>query len=360
MNHPPSLISRQERLQPHGTVSIKARPSTSHRPKALYAMESWAFDQIYKVQARKEISKLTDIPALRQTASSLENNPAQLAEVEIIFTGWSCPRLDERFLRAAPHLRAVFYGAGTIRQVVTDAFWKRNILITNAVVANGIPVSEYTLAQILFCLKRGWQTALHYRKQRRFTELPPVSGGYHSTVGLVALGVIGRKVCKLLQPFDLSVIAHDPYVSAKEALDLGVELRSLPELFAQSDVVSLHLPWLPKTEKVITRDLVASMKNGATLINTARGAIIDEPGMIDVLEKRPDLFAVLDVTYPELPEPESPLWTLPNVLMTPHMAGSRDKECYRMGDYMVDELRRYLEGRPLQFQIDAQRAELMA
>jgi phosphoglycerate dehydrogenase-like enzyme len=123
----------------------------------------------------------------------------------------------------------------------------------------------------------------------------------------------------------------------------------MEELFVRSDVVSLHTPLLIETHGIITGDHFKSMKRGATFINTARGQIVREREMIDVLSDRPDLWAVLDVTNDEPPRPQSELYDLPNVVLTPHMAGSVGKECRRMGQYMVDELKRYLAGEPLKW-----------
>jgi phosphoglycerate dehydrogenase-like enzyme len=102
------------------------------------------------------------------------------------------------------------------------------------------------------------------------------------------------------------------------------------------------------------------MKPGATFINTARGAVVREQEMIAVLQQRPDLFAVLDVTYPEPPEPDSPLYTLPNVVLTPHIAGAMGVECNRMGRYMVEELKRYLRGDSLEWGITREMARVLA
>ena len=111
---------------------------------------------------------------------------------------------------------------------------------------------------------------------------------------------------------------------------------------------------------MITGAHIASMKEGATFINTARGAIVREPEMTAVLAERPDLFAILDVTDPEPPVDGSPLYTLPNVVLTPHIAGSMDGECRRMGRTMVEECRRYLAGEPLRWAIDRERARSLA
>jgi phosphoglycerate dehydrogenase-like enzyme len=125
----------------------------------------------------------------------------------------------------------------------------------------------------------------------------------------------------------------------------------LPELFATSDVVSLHAPLLPATRGMIDDKLLSTMKPDATLVNTARGGLIDEPALIDVLTRRPDLFAVLDVTDPEPPVAGSPLFTLPNVVVTPHLAGSLGAERRRQGQAMADELERFVTGEPLRHEV---------
>ena len=232
-------------------------------------------------------------------------------------------------------------------------------MVTAAYQANDIPVSEFTFAQIILGLKRYWQHVQRVKVGEWWNHLP-VAGTFGSTVGLVSLGMIGSMVAKQLKKLDVTVIAYDPYVSHQKAAELGVRLCPLKEVFAEADVVSLHTPWLPETEGMISGELVASMKEGASLINTARGAIVREDELISVLQQRSDIYAILDVTWPEPPDPASPLLSLPNVVITPHIAGPMDRECQRNGQYVVDELKRYLSGEPLRFEITRERAAIMA
>jgi len=321
------------------------------RLKGLYILDKQSFELIYGADEQRDIAVFVDILAPPQSKESVRANPSLLADVEVIFSGWGAPLMDRRFLAAAPNLRAVFYGAGSVRSFVTDTFWERNIILSSAATANAMPVSEYTLAAILFSLKHGWRYAMQVRRDGRFPAKTTVPGAYESIVGLVSLGLIGRLVRERLRPFDLRVLAYDPYMKAEYARELDVQLLSLAELFRRSDVVSLHTPLLEETEGMITGAHFASMKEGATFINTARGAVVLENEMIEVLKQRPDLQAVLDVSHPEPPEAGSPLYTLPNVILTPHIAGSMDGECQRMGRYMVEELRRYVAGKPLRWQV---------
>ncbi len=327
--------------------------------KGIYVLNQNAFGWIYSPAVREQISQLVEVQPVCHTPEEVTNNPGILKDIDIIFSGWNSPVFTPALLEAANRLKVIFYGAGSIKYFVTDAFWDRGILVTSGYIANDIPVVEYTLSQILFCLKRGWQHAALYRQVQR-RELLPVLGGYGSTVGIVSLGAIGRMLVEKLRLFDLKIIAYDPYVTAEAGQVLGVEMVALNEVFRRADLVTLHTPWLKETVGLITGKHLASMRPNSTLINTSRGAVVKESEMIEVLSQRPDLFAVLDVTYPEPPEPGSPLFSLPNVLLTPHIAGPVGDECQRNGQYMLEELKHYLAGQPLKYAISRERAAIMA
>lgn len=328
--------------------------------QAIYLLNPDAYAKIYGPDERREIGELVDVIAPLQTAASVAANPAVLADVDVILSGWGMAVLDETLLAAAPRLKAVFYGAGSIRYFTTDAMWDRGIVVTSAYAANAVPVAEFTVAAMVMSLKRVWFHAQAVREARTFAVRSPVPGAYGSVVGLIGLGTIGRMVAQRLQAYDMQVLAYDPYFAPADAAQLGVELCGLDELFARAHVVSLHAPWLPETVGMITGAHLASMQPNATFINTARGAIVREDEMIAVLAQRPDLYALLDVTYPEPPAPESPLYSFPNVVLTPHIAGSLDSECQRMGRAMVKELARFLKGEPLLWAVNRAQAQLMA
>ncbi len=332
------------------------------KPKALFVLGTAAYERIYGPAERATIADLVTCDQPPCTAEQLAEDPGRLSGVEVIFSGWGAPRMDAAFLAHAPCLRAVFYGAGSVKGFVSDAFWDRGIVLASSWGANAIPVAEYTQAQIVLSLKRAWTMAYNGRVRHAWPAAIPVPGVYGSTVGLVSLGMIGRLVAQRLQSHDLRVLACDPFVTQAQAdaAGLGVRMVPLTELFAESDVVSLHTPSLPETRGLINATLLASLKPGATLINTARGAVIDEPALVALLQCRADLTAILDVTDPEPPRPDSPLYTLPNVFLTPHIAGSVENECRRMGHYAAEECRRWLAGEPLRWQITRETAARLA
>jgi phosphoglycerate dehydrogenase-like enzyme len=327
------------------------------RKKGLYALDPENFERIYGPDEQRDISQRIEIQSRAWSLAELRVEPSKLRDAEVIFSGWGGPQLDEAFLKAAPNLKVVFYGAGTTQGVITPAAWDRQVQVTSAYAANGVPVAEYSLAVILFSLKHGFRFAREMREAEGAPKARPLPGGYGSTIGLISLGVIGRYLLKLLVPFDLNVVVYDPFVSPEEATKLSVKLVSLDEVFRTSDVVSLHTPLLAETKGMITGAHLRSLKSGATFLNTSRGAVVREDELIAVLKERPDLQAVLDVTDPEPPTKGSALYKLPNVALTPHIAGSKDNECRRMGRAMVDELDRYLAGKPLQWEVTRELAK---
>ena len=326
--------------------------------KGIFILDDFAREKIYSPSQITEIENLVEISASYQTSESIQGNLHLLKDIEVVFSGWGGPKINQTFLNAAPNLKAVFYGAGSVRSVVTPVFWKAGISITSAVSMNAIPVSEYALSQILFCLKLGWQHN-HLSKMGQSSELP-VHGAFQSTIGLIGMGAVAKLVRNLLLNHDIKVLAYDPYMDEKSAKEWKVELVSLQEVFERSSVVSLHTPDLPATEGMIHFEHFNAMPQWASFINTARSATVRHSDLCDVLEKRPDLWAVLDVTECVTEEERNRLLQLPNVSITPHIAGSLGPECYRMGQLMVDEVTRLIKGEPLKHQLTEERASIMA
>ncbi|MGR8008861.1 hydroxyacid dehydrogenase [Streptomyces hypolithicus] len=330
----------------HTTDNRRAR-----RPALLLAMAPGVADRLLTGRHRARLAELarTD-PYLVAHDLTAPGPPvaAALAEAEVLFTCWGATPLTADVLDAAPHLRAVVHAAGSVKHHITQACWDRGIAVTSAAAANALPVAEYTLAAILFAGKRVLHTAARYRALRTdhdwHSELHG-AGNHRRTVGIIGASRIGRRVIGLLGPFDLDVLLYDPYVTAPEAAALGVGLASLDELCARSSVVSVHAPQLPATHHLIGARQLAAMPAGATLVNTARGSLVDESALLPELVSG-RLNAVLDVTDPEIPPLDSPLYELPNVLLTPHIAGSLGDELHRMADQCLDELERYAAGLP--------------
>ncbi|WP_232109947.1 hydroxyacid dehydrogenase [Streptomyces buecherae] len=339
------------------------RPADTVRPRAALAMAPEAADGVLDAAALAALAELTDLvppPALADFTT--ERARRVLADTELLITGWGCPPIDERVLAAAPRLRAIAHTAGSVRGHVGAACWRRGIEVSSAARANALPVAEYTLAMILLANKGVLESARAYRAARareHWQYAGPEQGNYQRTVGILSASLTGRRVIELLRPHDLHVLLYDPYVSAEQAAALGARAVDLPELFAASDVVSVHTPLLPETRGLVSRELLAALRPDATLINTARGAVVDQQALTEALLAG-RVRAVLDVTEPDQLPPDHPLWTCENALLTPHIAGSQGTELRRLAAVAVDEVRRWARGEGFAHAVPPERAAYLA
>ena len=276
---------------------------------------------------------------------------AQLADTDILITGWGCPPIDASVLKRASSLTFIAHAAGSVKHLIGPAVFECGITVTNAAAANAVPVAEFALAAILFANKDVLRFRQLYAQQRRSLELHQSfdgdSVGWYKKVVIVGASLIDRRVLELLRPHAMDILLFDPLVGAGEAEQLGVELVSLPELMSECQTISLHAPLLPSTRHMIDAGMLAHMRDGATLINTARGGLVDQTALeAELVTGR--LFAFLDVTEPEALPENSPLYDLPNVVLTPHIAGAIGNERQRLGRLVVDEIERFVAGKPLQ------------
>ncbi|GAA0650843.1 hydroxyacid dehydrogenase [Streptomyces thermocarboxydovorans] len=306
-------------------------------------------------------ARLFDEATLRRLTALAELNPdlvvddfttpaaeRALRETEVIVSCWGCPPLTPAVLDRAPRLRAVVHAAGSVKQHITEACWRRGIQVSSAAWANALPVAEYTVAFVLLSGKEVLRVREDYRARRAAHDWLAAcsgAGNYRRTVGIVGASRIGRRVLELLRPHDLDLLLHDPYLPPGEAERLGATAVELDELCSRSDVVSVHAPELPSTRHMLNRERLALMRTGATLINTSRGSLIDQRALTEELVAG-RLCAVLDVTEPAVLPPDSPLYDLPNVVLTPHIAGSLGNELHRLAAAAADELERYVTGLP--------------
>ncbi|MEV3853406.1 hydroxyacid dehydrogenase [Streptomyces sp. NPDC050095] len=271
---------------------------------------------------------------------------AVLARTEILVTGWDCPPLTAEVLAAAPELRAVVHAAGSIRPILTDAVWERGLLVSSAADANAGPVVAFTLAAITFAAKGALSTAAGYASAwPGFLER---AGADARVVGVIGASRIGRRVIEALGDDEAGyqVLLCDPYVDAGDAARMGVELVGLAELCRRSGIVSVHAPQLPETRGMLSAQMLALIPDGGAVINTARGSLVDTEALAAECGGG-RLSAFLDVTDPEPLPAGHPLLTLPNVLVTPHIAGAQGSEVRRLGVFAVEEVERLVRGVPM-------------
>ena len=320
-------------------------------------------DYVYGQKNIEKIASLVDLDTEVYCEEDIIASPEKFKDVEIAFSTWSMPGGGEiKLTEYLPSLKMLFYGAGSIKYFA-DEYFEKGIRITSAYAANAIPVAEYSVAQILLANKGFFQSAL-VAKQKKHAEGNKIAGAhagnYEAKVGVVGAGMIGKKVIELLKPYKLDILVFDVFMSEEQASELGVQKATLDEIFEQCDVVSNHLANVPQTVGIMTKEHFAKMKPNATFINTGRGQQLDEDGLAEVLKERPDICALLDVTIKEPLDESSPLFELDNVVLTPHIAGSMSNEVRRMSELMIEELKRYLAGEPLMYEITADKLAKMA
>lgn len=327
---------------------------------ALVSDSPEALDRVYgpKERARLE-SLLSLIPGRLGRADLLAPGPG-LDGLEVLFSTWGMPALEADAWGALPRLKAVFYAAGSVRSFA-EPLLRRGVAVFSAAAANAQPTAEFTLAQILLAGKRYLPAQRGLRRQGTAAWAPPACpGNYGGSVALLGAGRVGRRVIELLKAFDLKVLVFDPLLTEAAARGLGVEKVGLEQAFARGQVVSNHLADLPETRGLISGALIRSLPDGATFINSGRGATVDEPALWLALSQRPDLCAVLDVSDPEPPAPDSPAYRLANVFLSPHLAGSLANETGRMAALMLDECEAWLAGGPTPHRVDLDMLATMA
>ena len=275
---------------------------------------------------------------------------ALLPAADACITGWGVARLDADVIAAAPRLRAMAHMGSSVKRFVSEALWQRGIHVTSTAPVLARTVAETTLGLMIVGMKRIWPLGQHVRSGGwRESNYWPSRELHGKTVGIVGASHVGRHVVRLLRPFGVRILLYDPYVSETEAEELGAALVGLDDLVRRSDIVSLHAPAKEDTYHMLDARRLALMRDDALLINTARGALIDEAALIAELSKG-RFFAFLDVTDPEPPAADSPLRRLDNVVVTPHLAGCIE-DCSPLGEMAVEELRRFFAGEPPLYQV---------
>ena len=265
-------------------------------------------------------------------------------------TSWKSPQLTRRVIEAAPCLRIIGHAAGSVKGFVDPVAWDREIVVVNAAHVIARYVGEMALLLSLAALRNLPQNDQALRRGERWkpntwTHTDTLFG---KTVGLVGFGATAREFATLLAPFRIELVVYDPYVSEGAVKAFGGCLMSLEELLRTADIVSLHAPDSPETKGIMSAERLALMRDGAILINTARGALVDEEALVKELRSG-RLKAALDVFSKEPLADDHPLRSVEHCIITPHLSGPVMTERWRMLHAIATDFRRHLiDGEPLQ------------
>ncbi|HZP24194.1 MAG TPA: phosphoglycerate dehydrogenase [Terriglobales bacterium] len=269
-----------------------------------------------------------------------EHLAAELANADAIIVR-SATFVDAALMEKSPKLHVIGRAGVGVDNVDLEAATKRGIVVMNTPGGNAVAVAEHTFALMLSLARyipRAHATMTAGKWEKKSLQGTELRG---KTLGIVGLGRVGVEVSRRALAFGMKVVAHDPYVTPSLAQQLNVTLAPLDELYAQSDYITLHVGLTPQTQGMINADTIRKMKKGARLVNCARGELLNEQAVIDALQSGQLGGAALDVYHHE-PLKDSPLMMLPNVLLTPHIAGSTNEAQEAVGVQIALQVREYL------------------
>lgn len=337
-----------------GTPRSVRLPRMDSKPIVVLALSQEIAGEMFRAN---DLSRLTAAAEVRGPFASEVLRDGRLAgHIDgacVLITGWSTPRIESVVLSEGCGVKFIAHSAGSVRYLVSDRVFERGIRVSNAADVNAVPVAQFTIGAMTMLLKQVPWIGLAYargdraeveRRKRHVRELQDLE------VGIIAASRIGRLVIEMLRSYPrVRVRLYDPLVTPEQARELGVELCSLEEV-CRCEVVSIHAPNLPSTRHMIDAQMLSLLPDHAVLINTARGALIDEAALLSEVNRRP-IYVALDVTDPEPPAPNSPLRSAPNVFLTPHIAGAMKQARLDMGQVAIEEVLRFLAGEPLRHEV---------
>lgn len=249
---------------------------------------------------------------------------------------------DVRVIQAADKLKVIArYGVGLDR-VDLEAAREKGIVVTNTPGANATSVAELTIGLMIALARK----IIEADRRTKAGEWPRMNGTTLSgkTIGLLGLGAIGHQVARMLSGFDCQVIGYDPFIQAHQAEEVGVKWMERDEVIRQADFLSLHFPAGPETENMLNHEVIAHMKAGAYLINTARSELVDEESLFDALQTGKVAGVALDTFRHEPPGVDYPMFTFPQVIATPHTGAHTDDATRAMGRMALEDCLAVLRG----------------
>ncbi len=321
----------------------------SGKPMVALALTSSVHDMMFTSDELARLRTVANLVGPVEIASP-ETIAPLLKEATVAITGWGTPRFDRSIIADAGSLKLVAHSAGSVKSIVSDELYERGVKVTTAASANAGPVAETAVAMMVVMLKRiPWLLSAKGDKNA-IKEHWPIRELRDLCVGIISASRVGRDVIRLLKSYPrLRVLVYDPHLPAAEARGLGVELASLEDV-CRCDVVSVHAPSIPETRHMLDQCTLALLPDHAVLINTSRGALIDEAALCREVKRRP-LYVYLDVTDPEPPLPDSDICNHPNILLTPHITGGMNQARRDMGRLAIAETLRFLSGKPLEHEV---------
>lgn len=334
------------------------------RPRILSLVGPTMRRELFTAEAERALAELADVT---WTPDDERWSEVQLREAlpryDGLITTWGVPRITEAMIDAAPDLRVIAHSAGSVKFLVGEEVLRRGVRVSSASVAMAPAVAEVALIMTMMGLRHIHEYDHGMRHARNPWDGPKAYGPGHELsaqiVGVIGAGYIGRIFIDMVRGLGAAVRVFDPYLGDADAAALGVERVSLDDLLGSCDVVAIHAPTTPETRKMIGERELSLLRDGALLVNTARSWVLDEDALVRELQTG-RIRAALDVYDVEPLPVDHPLRGMPNVILTPHMAGASVQSRFRQGDCVVRDLTAVFTGTPMSHEVTLDRYAILA
>lgn len=293
---------------------------------------------INKLQSHGDLAIFEDLPT---TPDELKE---RINDADIVVVGWS--HLTKDVLNSAENLKMVAIWATTCHYVDLETARAKEIVVTHCPGYGTDAVAEHTFTLMLSLIKQLPKADKHVRSGE--FDWRPFSGSELAgkTLGIIGTGKIGIRVAEISKAFKMQILTYDKYPNLNKAKEIGMKYVDLPTLLKESDIITLHVTLTAETENLIGKKEIAAMKDGAIIINTAQGKVINEKALIEALQSRKLTGAGLDVFGEEPPAKDNPLFNLENTILSPHSGFHTVEAIRRKTDILIDNIVKFIEGHP--------------
>ncbi len=340
---------------------------TSARPRVLIVCSREVRDLSLLAEDLERLKAVADWEWLRveggeafganEDAGAIGRLMARVGDVDGVVVSHGSPRISAEVMDTAPRLKIIgeLEGDRFAYRIDVEAAWERGIRTVDTTHGSSYPVAEWALGLMLISLRNAGESFRNILAGNTDKPARDDFGFVHGEltgkrVGLIGCGHIGRRLVRLLEPFEVEVRVYDPYLASEMPDAIGVVKTSLEKVLSESDVIVCLAPHTPATEGMIGRRELEMIPSNAVFVNVSRGVVVDSDALIERL-KRGDIVAGLDVFDPEPIPPDSEIIGLPNVFLSPHIAGVTLASRHRFFSLMVDELERFFGGEEPLFEL---------
>ncbi len=311
---------------------------------------------VYNNKSLSNIRKEFEIESIIYTRNDIVNSKNNFSDVEIVFGCWGIEDFSvEEIKTHLPNLKGIFYVGGSVKYFAKP-FLEADIKICGAWQANAVAVAEYVVSQMILGIKGVFLSRISTAEDWEVKKnlVIPVKGFFNIKIGILGSGAIGRKIIELLSHFkdnQLDIYLYSPSLTDEKAKNLGVKKASPEQIFSECDIISNHIANNAQTFGFYSSKLFDLMGEQVVFINSGRGQQVVENDLAEAMKKRPQACALLDVTYPEPPKENCPLFTTDNIFINPHIAGSQNNELERMVNYILEDAVSFKYGKNLNNEI---------